>query len=186
MRTTRLVLLASLLVAIIYATGQALSGIPNVELITALTFLSGFLLGPALGGLVGAAGMGAHSLFNVLGTVVPPLWIAQVACFALIGVAGGLAGPVIARAGRVRAAVLSTLVGVVLVLVYQVVVNAVGFYTFTTDVDVWTYLWAGVAFAAVQVAWNAVVFAAAMPPALRVLARYRRELHPPRARGSEA
>ena len=179
MRTTRLVLLASLLVAMIFAAGQALAGIPNVELVTALAFVSGYLLGPVLGAGVGAAGMGAHSLFNVMGAVAPPVWLAQVGSFALIGCAGGIVGPLLARVrGRVRAAVLSAFAGAALVLVYQVAVNLVAFYTFTSDVDVSVYLWGGVVFGAVQVAWNAVVFGAAMPPMLRVLARYRRELRP--------
>jgi hypothetical protein len=179
MRTTRLVLLASLLVAMIFAAGQALAGIPNVELVTALAFVSGYLLGPALGAVVGAAGMGAHSLFNVMGTVAPPVWLSQVGSFALIGSAGGIVGPFLARVrGRARAAVLSALTGAVLVLIYQLAVNIVAFYTFASDVDVWVYVWGGVAFGAVQVAWNVVVFGAAMPPMLRVLARYRRELRP--------
>ena len=179
MRTTRLVLLASLLVAMIYAAGQALAGIPNIELITALAFVAGYLLGPWLGAGVGAAGMGAHSLFNVLGAVAPPVWVAQMACFALIGASGGIVGPKLARVGsRTRAAVWSALTGAALVLIYQVAVNAVAFYTFTNDVDVWVYVWGGIAFGAVQVGWNVVVFGVAMPPMLRVLARYRRELRP--------
>jgi hypothetical protein len=183
MRTTRIVLLASLLSVMIYAIGQALAGIPNVELVTTLTFVSGYLLGPVWGALVGAAGMGAHSLFNVMGTVAPPVWLAQVVCFAAVGCAGGVLGPVIARVrGRTRAAVFAALTGVVLVLIYQLVVNIVAFYTFTNEVAVWVYVWGGVAFGAVQIAWNAVVFGVALPPMLRVLARYRRELRPGTAR----
>lgn len=179
MRTTRLVLLASLLVAMIFAAGQALAGIPNVELVTTLAFVSGYLLGPALGAVVGAAGMGAHSLFNVLGAVAPPVWIAQVVCYGFIGWVGGMAGPGLARVhSRLRAALLSALTGAVLVVVYQIAVNGVAFYTFTGDVAVWTYVWAGVAFGAVQIAWNAVTFGVALPPMLRVLARHRRELRP--------
>ena len=181
MRTTRTVLLASLLVAMIFAAGQALSGIPNVELVTTLAFVAGYLLGPVVGAGVGAAGMGAHSLFNVMGTVVPPVWLAQVASFALVGAAGGLLGPAIARTrGGVRAAILAAVIGAALVIVYQLAVNVVAFHTFTNDVDVWVYVWGGIAFGAVQVAWNAAVFGAAVPPMLRVLARHRRELRPPR------
>jgi hypothetical protein len=84
---------------------------------------------------------------------------------------------VLARArARARAALVSAAVGATLVLVYQLAVNLVAFYTFTSEVDVWVYVWAGVAFGAVQVVWNAVVFGVALPPALRVLARYRGEL----------
>jgi hypothetical protein len=179
MRTTRLLLLASLLVAMMYATGQALAGIPNVELITALAFISGYLLGPVLGAVVGAAGMGAHSLFNVLGAVAPPILLAQVLCFALIGFAGAVVGPMVARVrNRTRAALLAAATGVALVFIYQLAVNVTAFYTFTSDVDVWVYVWGGIAFAAVHLGWNAAVFGAAVPPMLRVLARYRRELRP--------
>ena len=177
MKRTRLFLLASLLVAMIYATGAALAGVPNIELITALTFLSGYLLGPALGALVGAAGMGAHSLFNPLGAVAPPVWFVQMAAFALIGFAGGVWGPRIARMRVAPAAVASAALGALLVFIYQVAVNVVAFYTFTSDVDVWVYVWGGIAFAAVQLVWNVVVFGVAVPPMLRVLARQRRQLH---------
>jgi hypothetical protein len=187
MRTTRLVLLASLLVALIFAAGQALAGIPNVELVTMVAFVSGYLLGPALGAAVGAAGMGAHSLFNVLGAVAPPVWIAQIVCYGLVGWAGGVAGPALARVrSRTRAALLAAVTGGLLVAAYQVAVNAVAFYTFTSDVPVWTYVWAGVAFGAIQLAWNAVVFGVALPPMLRVLSRHRRELRPERAREKRA
>jgi hypothetical protein len=144
-----------------------------------LAFVSGYLLGPVLGAVVGAAGMGAHSLFNVLGAAAPPVWIAQVVCYGFIGWVGGWAGPGLARVhSRVRAALLAALTGAVLVVVYQVAVNGVAFYTFTGDVAVWTYVWAGVAFGAIQIIWNAAVFGLALVPMLRVLARHRRELRP--------
>ena len=177
MKRTRLFLLASLLVALIYATGAVLAGVPNIELITALTFVSGYLLGPALGAVVGAAGMGAHSLFNALGAVAAPVWFAQMAAFALVGLAGAVWGPKLARLAVSPAAVASAAAGALLVLIYQIAVNVVAFYTFTNDVDVWVYVWGGIAFGAVQVAWNAVVFGVAVPPMLRVLARQRRQLH---------
>jgi hypothetical protein len=88
-------------------------------------------------------------------------------------------GPGLARVhSRPRAALFAAVTGAVLVVVYQVTVNAVAFYTFTNNVPVWTYVWAGVAFGAIQVAWNAAVFGAALAPMLRVLARHRRELRP--------
>lgn len=75
------------------------------------------------------------------------------------------------------AAVASAALGALLVFIYQVAVNVVAFYTFTSDVDVWVYVWGGIAFAAVQLVWNGVVFGVAVPPMLRVLARQRRQLH---------
>ncbi len=177
MRTTRVVLLASLLVAMMVAIGQALAGIPNIELVTVTAFVSGYLLGPLFGALIGAVGMGAHSLLNVLGTVAPPIWAAQVACFALIGCLGGIVGPALARTpGRARAAILASLTGIWLVVVYQLAVNVASFFTFASGMNVWVYVWGGLAFAAIQIVWNAFVFGVALPPMLRVLARHRREL----------
>jgi hypothetical protein len=96
---------------------------------------------------------------------------------------GGWLGPALARVqSRVRAALLAGTAGALLVLLYQVVVNIAAFYSFTSDVNVWVFVWGGVAFGAIQIAWNAAFFAAAMPPMLRVLSRQRAEL---RARNAD-
>jgi hypothetical protein len=55
-------------------------------------------------------------------------------------------------------------------------VNIVSFWTFAARVPLWTYVWGGIAFAAVQIVWNAALFFVTLPPTLRVLARIRREL----------
>jgi hypothetical protein len=177
MRATRVTLLAGLLTALIFATGQALAAIPNVEAVTFLSFVSGYLLGPWVGMLVGAGGMGAHSLFNVLGAAPPPVWLAQATCYGAIGCAGAFAGPVVVRLrSRAAAMAASAGTGAAAVFVYQLVVNTVSFMTFASGVPLWTYVWGGVAFGAVQLAWNAVLFGTVLPPTLRVLARHRREL----------
>jgi energy-coupling factor transport system substrate-specific component len=177
MKATRITLLACLLTALIYAAGEALAGIPNVEVITLLVFVSGYLLGPAWGAVVGGAGMGAHSLFNALGTVAPPVWISQVACYAFVGFCGAWIGPRIARATtRTAQALVSAAAGFLLVVLYQLVVNTVGFRFFASHVPLATYVWGGLAFAAVQMVWNAALFFVALPPMLKVLGKARREL----------
>jgi len=177
MKNTRVALLMALLTAMVFVAGQALAGVPNVELVTFLSFVSGYLLGPLFGGIVGACGMAAHSLFNVMGAVVAPVWVAQIICYALVGAAGGVIGPAIARARtRVVAPIAAGLSGAGLTVVYQIVVNAVSYYAFASDVSVWVFIWGGIAFGAVQIAWNAALFFTVVPPTVRVLARYRREI----------
>jgi len=177
MRTTRITLLACLLTALIYAAGEALAGIPNVEVITLLVFISGFLLGPWWGMVVGGAGMGAHSLFNALGTVAPPVWIAQVVCYAFIGLCGAWLGPrIAAQKTRTAQALLSAAAGFALVTIYQLVVNTASFSAFAANVPLWTYVWGGLAFAAIQMVWNAALFFVTLPPTLKVLGKARREL----------
>ncbi|HEX6789956.1 MAG TPA: hypothetical protein VF247_01480 [Candidatus Krumholzibacteria bacterium] len=176
MRATRITLLACFLTALMYAVGQALV-VPNVEAVTLLAFLSGYLLGPVWGTVVGGAGMGAHSMFNVMGTVPPPVWIVQVVCYAFIGFCGAWIGPRIPRIeARTAQSFAAAGAGIVLTLLYQLAVNVASFTAFATHVPLWSYVWAGLAFAAVQIVWNAALFFVALPPMLRVFARVRREL----------
>jgi hypothetical protein len=177
MRATRITLLACLLTALMYAGGQALAGVPNVEVITLLAFISGYLLGRWWGAVVGGAGMAAHSLFNALGTVAPPVWIAQVVSYAWVGFCGAWLGPRIARiSARTAQAMAAAVVAVLLTFIYQLIVNVVSFWSFAAHVPLWTYVWGGLAFAAIQVVWNAALFFVTLPPMLRVLGRARREL----------
>jgi hypothetical protein len=170
-------MLACLLTALMYAAGQALAGVPNVEAVTLLAFLSGYLLGARWGAAVGAAGIGAHSLFNVLGAAPPPVWVAQMACYALIGACGDWIGPRIARVeARTAQAIYAAATAVLLAFFYQLAVNVVSFLSFAVNVPLWTYVWGGVAFGAVQLVWNAALFFVTVPPALRALSRARAEL----------
>jgi energy-coupling factor transport system substrate-specific component len=176
MNATRRTLLASLLTALAIAAGYALAAIPNVELITLLVFVSGYLLGPALGGGVGAVAMAGHSTFNVMGAAIPPILAAQVACYALVGAAGGVAGPAIRRLPPIPASIAAALCGGVLVVGYQVVVGVVSFYTFTGESVLWAYIWGGLVFSSIHVAWNVAVFLVVLRPTLSVLDRHRAEL----------
>jgi hypothetical protein len=177
MNATRRALLASLLIALSVAAGQALAGVPNVELITFFVFLAGFLLGARTGAFVGGASMGAHSLFNVMGTVVPPVLITQVVVYMLIGAAGSLLGRPISRRAAGRATLLAAACGGGLTLFYQLVVNATAWFTFSSGNSLWVFVWGGVAFGAVHVAWNCAAFGVALRPTMSVLDRFRGELN---------
>lgn len=176
MKTTQRTLLASLLIALTIAAGYALAAVPNVELVTLLAFLSGFLLGPAYGALVGGAAMAGHSMFNVMGAAVPPILVAQSACYALIGVAGALVGPYLRRMAPAPAAIAAAVCAALLVTLYQVVVNVVSFYTFASETVLWVYLWGGLAFSSIHIAWNTALFAVVLRPTLAVLDRHRLDL----------
>jgi hypothetical protein len=64
----------------------------------------------------------------------------------------------------------------VLVTIYQLVVNTTSFSAFAANVPLWTYVWGGLAFAAIQMVWNAAVFFVTLPPTLKVLGKARHEL----------
>ncbi len=178
MKSTRRALLASLLIALSAVAGQALASIPNVELITFLVFLSGYLLGPRYGAFVGGAAMGAHSLFNVMGSVVPPMLVTQIIAYAAIGAAGGTLGVAISRVPNgVVVSILAGVTGATLALAYQFVINVAAYFTFTSTASLWTFIVGGIAFSAVQIGWNAAVFFAALRPTTAVLSRFRDELN---------
>ncbi len=173
MHRTRIALLASLLIALAVAAGQALAGIPNIELITFVVFVAGFLLGPVPGMIVGAVGIGGHSLFNVMGAVVPPMLIVQVLSYAGVGLAGATLGRFIAGLRHpMGASIVAGLVGATLTFIYQLAINTVAFYTFSSAGGLWPYIWGGLVFSVVHIGWNALLFSVSMRPTLAVLRRY--------------
>ena len=64
--------------------------IPNVELLTATIFISGFIMGIKEGLMVGIFSESIYSIFNPMGVAFPPLFIAQVLAMSLTGALGGL------------------------------------------------------------------------------------------------
>ena len=180
MNQTRRVLLAGLMIALTSAAGFALSGVPNVEVMTLLVFVAGYLLGVKLGMVVGAAAMLLHSLFNPHGPAHPPLLAAQLLGFAIIGLSGAVVGPRIAGMQRIWwASAVSAITGGGLTVIYQLMVNVASFYTFAGDkalAQLPVYIWAGMAFTVMHLVWNIGVFLVSVRPMLSVLSKYRMEL----------
>ena len=114
------------------AAGQALAGVPNIELVTLLVFLSGFLLGVRTGAIVGAVAMGAHSLFNVMGAVVAPMLAVQVLVYAGVGAAGAVIGPAVMRMrSPALQSVVAAVAGAACAFCYQLLINVTAYFTFT-------------------------------------------------------
>jgi len=171
MKTTRHTVLATLLVTLGVTVGQAFAGVPNVELVTFVVVVSGYLLGSLLGAVVGGTTIAIHSVFNAFGAAPPPVLVAQVVAYALIGVVGSPLGRLVVRLGRSSGAVIASIAGAAGVLTYQVFVNVASWIAYPTGVPVWGYIAGGVTFAAVQIGWNAALFAVALRPTLVVCGR---------------
>ena len=77
-------------IALAVAAGFALLHVPNLELITTISFVSGLLLGSGRGTIVGAFSMFLFSFFNPLGIPFPPVLIAQVVFMGVAGFVGGM------------------------------------------------------------------------------------------------
>lgn len=81
--------LVAICAALAYAGGLLFLFIPNVEIVTAAIFISGALLGPARGSLVGLVAQTLYSTVNPYGMSPPPLFVAQVLNRVLVGYVGG-------------------------------------------------------------------------------------------------
>lgn len=147
----------AVLTALAVAAGLALAHVPNVEGVSAVSFVAGYLTGWAGGCTIGAAAMLLLSLLNPLGPAPPPVIAAQVAGMAIVGSAGVLLRPF----GRARRAALAAMaLGAVTTLVYDVLTN----YGVAVSVGRWrdpaAIMLAGVPFAAIHTATNAAIFGA--------------------------
>ena len=181
MHRTRRALLACLLAAVAASLGFALSGLPNVELVTLVVFVSGFLLGPLFGAGVGAGAATALSLFNPLGAALPPLVAAQALGQGLTGLCGGIAGPALARVpAGVVARVAAGATGLALTLFYDILTNVGAYVTIADQKSIEglvKFVAAGIVFVGIHIGWNTALFAVALGAVLRALQRQREELN---------
>lgn len=160
-------------VAVGVVAGLALSAVPNVELVTAVCFSAGFLLGPAGGLLTGALTETLYAGFHPLGSSLGILLAAQIAGMIIAGLSGAaasvLSGP--ARTGfRWRIAVVG--LGTAATLVFDLLTNlafpvAAGFSPPQTLLS----LTAAVPFALLHLASNLLVFTLIVVPLLPRLER---------------
>jgi energy-coupling factor transport system substrate-specific component len=77
--------------------GWALSAIPNIELVTAVCFSAGFLLGPVAGMLTGVLTETLFAGFHPMGSTFGPVLLAQVLGMAIAGWLGAVTALVIRR-----------------------------------------------------------------------------------------
>jgi uncharacterized membrane protein len=152
------------------ALGYALSGVPNVELVTATVFIAGAVLGPAEGALVGAAAEALYTSFHPMGAPAPPLWIAQVLSMSLAGWFGGIWSRF--RPGAfIRSRIGTVATGLVCTLTFDLLTTAsfAFFVHFNVKQLVQSFAF-GLWFYVLHAAGNAVIFYLLVPAVLSRLA----------------
>jgi biotin transporter BioY len=85
--------LSATFVALAVALGFSLVHVPNVELVTLVIFMAGYILGSKGGFIVGIISMGLFTTLNPMGAPVLPVALAQVGGMAAIGAVGGAIQP---------------------------------------------------------------------------------------------
>ena len=159
-RSPLLLTRVSAFVAVGIALGLVLAGIPNVELITAVCFISGFLLGVRAGILTGALTETLFAGFHPMGSSVGLVLAAQIIGMTLAGTFGGLAAML---AGKTREGVryfgIIILSGATATLIFDFLTNLafplMAGFSFSQTVVV---LAAGIPFAVLHLVSNVLVF----------------------------
>jgi uncharacterized membrane protein len=176
-KRTRRIIQTGLFVALVVVLGFLLAEVPNVELMTVSVFLSGVILGIGSGIVVGFLSILFYSLFNPYGPPLPPLVLAQIIGFAIIGSAGGILRKRLTLKGKAPY-LFSALAGLLLTLIYDslttvaTAVVALGAGGFVEGLA--GFFVAGALFIIVHTFSNTIVFAVTAVPVLRAVSSWER------------
>ncbi|MCK9245198.1 MAG: hypothetical protein M0R34_06095 [Candidatus Marinimicrobia bacterium] len=175
---------SAIFIALIVGVGIALAFIPNVELVTALVFLAGALMGWKSGLIIGGLGELIFSSLNPLGSglIFPPMLFAQVLAMTLVGGIGGLCRSfILSWQPRIANFIVIGLLGGMLTLFYDICVSlafplSAGF----NWQGVLTTLVAGLAFSVIHIILNLAIFLFFVPvtaqQVIRAIPYFREEI----------
>lgn len=187
-RATAAIAYIGLYIALCVVIGFLLAPIPNVELITLLIFLGGYLFGMIYGVLIGGTAIFIFSALNPWGSglAFPPLIIAQIISYSITGFCGGVMSRLLPKPTR-RIEVISIfgLSGGLLTLLFHVLVIL-----FTSELSGFSpeqlgvLLTGGILFALLNIGTNALFFAVLAPILIRTVERFPfvREFNPKNSR----
>jgi len=164
---TRNIAFNGIFIALILGVGYALAFVPNVELLTAMIFLAGTLMGIRRGVLIGIMGEFLFSAFNPMGSglLFPPMLIAQLIAMAIVGFAGGVfRGYVLRWKISFLNILLIGIIGFILTLFYDILVSSAFPVSagFSLNEVVATVI-AGFAFSVVHLIGNTLIFILIVP-----------------------
>jgi hypothetical protein len=166
-RTPLLMTRTASFVAVGVVVGMALAAVPNVELVTAVCFSAGFLLGSAAGGLTGCLTELIFAGFHPMGGSWGPLLLAQIIGMSLAGVLGGLASNLTKDSDRFRFSVIVVGFGLAATLIFDLLTNlAFPFAAGFSVAVISAYLAAALLFVVIHLGSNLLVFSIIVVPLL--------------------
>ena len=148
------------------AGGYLFAFIPNVEVISSIIFITGYLAGLTPGILTGTIIFLLYGFFNPYGPSPLPFLIIQCMGGSIIGLGG-----YVQRKYRWDNPFSFMLAGLVLTIIYDLITNLGGFILFPTGKTLIAYLIAGVPFAAIHCLSNLVIFGLVVYPLTKKLKR---------------
>ncbi|HDQ45350.1 MAG TPA: ECF transporter S component [bacterium] len=160
-----------LLAALCVALGHLLAAVPNIELLTTGVFISGYWTGMVSGIAVGGIAIGLYSMLNPYGMAPPPLFVAQILSYTIVGGVAGVLGRRIRRIGW-KAALLFAACGLCFTVLYALLTTLA--YVLTAGnhrVLFWGSLIQGLGFYVTHMITNTVFFFLLVPFILNRLDR---------------
>lgn len=152
------------------ASAYTLSMIPNIELMSFMVFVAGYIYGSYTGALVGLIAMGIYAMWNPWGGPVPPIFAAQVGCMALMGAVGGIANKILNTPSSNSEKMLgAAALGGVLTITYDLVTNYAYAIAFGLAQQFILVLIAGAWFSLMHVISNTLIFGILLAPVSRML-----------------
>ncbi len=166
-RRIRIIAYTGVFIGLIVGVGYALAAVPNVELVTALIFLAGVLMGWHFGLMIGIIAEFLFSAFNPVGSglLFPSMLIAQVISMGVVGLCGGLCRQlVLSELLSIWRRLEIGLIGCGLTLLYDLLVSLA--YPLTAGFNlqgIIATLVAGLVFSAIHLLVNTLIFLYVVP-----------------------
>jgi len=161
--------LSATFVALAVALGFSLVHVPNVELVTLVIFMAGYILGSKSGFIVGIISMGLFTTLNPMGAPVLPVALAQVGGMAAIGAVGGAIQPWLDREFTWAK---MALCGLACTLFYDIVTNIAMAISFGMAAKLLAVLLAGMMFSIIHMLSNLIIFTVIGPLIYKIRPRW--------------
>ncbi len=178
-RTSLKIALTSIFTALSIVVGYMLVFLPNIEIITLMIFLAGFIIGKKEGILVGAFSSFIFCFFNPMGSSNFPLLTVQVIYYSFVGLLGAITKYLIQNRKFFKPKedlyvyqilVVFGIISVLLTTIFSIIIEIPGYLLFAgPGVPFLSYIMLGIPFSIIHVIGNLLGFAIILPGLIQLL-----------------
>ena len=167
--------ITAVFIATAVAVGFAFALVPNLELISTVIFLGGYIHGKGYGTLIGFFSGFLFSALNPWGTSLayPVLMLAQIISFGIIGLAGGTVRFIINPINvGIKGIIVFGVSGFLLTLFYDFITSIAGFLPLGFSINMMKkVLIAGIPFSLVHIFINTLIFIILIPSIIKTFSK---------------
>ncbi len=161
------VAIIAIFTALAIGSSYALAPLINIEVMSVLLFLSGFIFGKYIGIFVGLISSAIYYGWNPFGVPVLPLYLVMIACMVFIGLIGGLMKSSKTQKEKIEISISSVakfaLIGFFFTFMFDIITNIVYAYFYYSG-DIMLAFITGFPFMIVHIISNTVIFALLIIP----------------------